>query len=262
MKTATLITGASSGIGLELARIFATNRHNLILVARNEESLRQLKKQLKEQHHIQVAVIVKDLSEPGTAEDIFRTTKEQNWNVEVLVNNAGFGLAGYFCEADLPTEIDMIMVNVSAVVELTKLFLKDMLERGKGKILNVGSTASFVPGPGLAVYYATKAFVLSFSQAVGYEVKKRGVTVSTLCPGPTATNFSQRTNNHRSWAFNNGLIRLMSAEKVARITFKQFMQGRSLIVPGAMNKLSVFFPRLMPRKLLLFFIHFINKDRS
>ena len=147
MKTATLITGASSGIGLELAKIFAANRHNLILVARNEESLRQLKKQLKEQHHIQVAVIVKDLSEPGTAEDIYRTTKEQNWNVDVLVNNAGFGLAGYFYETDLQTEIDMITVNVSAVVQLTKLFLKDMLERGNGKILNVGSTASFVPGP-------------------------------------------------------------------------------------------------------------------
>ncbi len=258
MTSYTLITGASSGIGLELAKIFAANGHNLILVARNEKALTQLKGEVEEQYKIKAIVITIDLAQPSAASKLYKKTKEQNLKVDVLINNAGFGLAGYFYETDLQTELDMITVNVTSLIHLTKLFLNDMKENGNGKILNVASTAAFMPGPKLSVYYATKAMVFSFTRAIAYEVKKHGIQISVLCPGPTATGFSARAKNHQSRVFKNGWGIVMSAHKVAQIGYRQMMKGKPVIIPGVLNKLSVFSVRLIPRSVMLHLIYWLN----
>jgi short-subunit dehydrogenase len=242
-----LITGASSGIGLELTKIFAAEDCRLILVARNQNALEKLAEELRQGNKIEVVVLPADLSLPETPKKIFQELHSKKIHVDVLVNNAGFGAIGAFSALAAERQIEMIQVNVTALTELTRLFLPEMIQRRGGGILNVSSVAGFVPGPGMAVYYATKAFVLSFSEALAAELEGTGVNVTALCPGPTPTNFGNVAGSKN--------VRLMrapgtSAEKVARDGHAAFRRGRAIEVPGLQNKFVVFLARLLPRILI------------
>ena len=243
MKPTALITGPSSGIGLDLAHLFAENGHDVVLVARSEAKLRSLAAELSSKHGVQATVIVADLTRPDAPREIFAAAPP----VDVLVNNAGFGLSGKFAETPMRTELDMIQVNVAALTHLTKLFLPQMLERKRGRILNVASTAAFQPGPLMAVYYATKAYVLSFSEAIAEELRGTGVTVTALCPGPTATGFQKNANMG-----TEALLKLMkpvSSMEVARAGYRGLMRGQRVVIPGLKNKLGVQSLRFSPRAL-------------
>ena len=244
MKYTALITGASSGIGLDLAHLFAADGHDVVLVARSEDKLRALGKELEAKHGITATVIVADLAKPDAPQQISVIAPP----VDVLVNNAGYGTSGKFAETDLRAELDMIQVNVSALTHLTKLFLPQMLERKRGRILNVASTAAFQPGPLMAVYYATKAYVLSFSEAIAEELRGTGVTVTALCPGPTATEF-QKNAGLGSEALLK-LMRPVSSMDVARAGYHGLMRGKRIVIPGMKNKLGVQSLRVSPRALV------------
>lgn len=248
MATA-LITGASAGIGYELSRCFAADHHDVILVARQEQKLRKVADELTREFHIATKVWVADLAQPDAPQRIAERVRAEALPVDFLVNNAGFGLGGKFVETNLATELEMIQVNIASLVQLTKLFLPDMLARKSGRIMNVASTAAFQPGPLMAVYYATKAFVLSFSEAIGNEVAGTGVTVTTLCPGPTASEFQARAHIENTRLVKGKLLGLMSAEAVARVGYQGMLRGKRLVIPGVMNKLGVQGTRLSPRRL-------------
>lgn len=242
-----LVTGASSGIGLELARCFAADKSNLILVARNGEALETLAAELRTEQGIEVRVIVADLARSDVAQMIFDEAGRAGGKVDVLVNNAGFGLHGTFCELPLKRQMEIIQVNVAALVELTGLFLPGMVEQKRGGILNVGSVAGFVPGPYMAIYYATKAFVLSFSEALFEELRGTGVTVTDVCPGPTETNFSQVARSHR---VRESTAPKMSAKAVAVAGHRDFRRAKCLSIPGAANEVLSKASRLVPRGML------------
>jgi hypothetical protein len=242
-----LVTGASSGIGLEFARIFAQHGYNLVLVTRNQTRLNEISKELVGNSRVAVTVIAKDLANPSAPNEIYEQLRSESMTIDVLVNCAGFGSLGLFFEEDLQSQLNMIQVNITAVTHLTHLFLKDMLNRGNGKILNVASTAAFQPGPLMAVYYATKAYVLSFSEAIANEVKGSGVTITTLCPGPTQTAFQANAKMQKTKLFNNSLLRTVPAETVAKIGYEGLMRSKTIVVPGITNTLGVFAVRLMPR---------------
>jgi uncharacterized protein len=240
MPTA-LITGASAGIGLELARVFAREGYGLVLVARNQKRLEEIAAELKP---AAVQVIARDLSLPGAPEEIHRLAPR----VDVLVNNAGFGVYGKFAETSLSEELNMIQVNMTALVALTKLYLEGMLAARSGRIMNVASTAAFQAGPLMAIYYATKAFVLSFSEAIANELEGTGVTVTALCPGPTATEFQERGKMQ-----NSGLVKgkkIMDARTVAEAGYRGLMAGKLIVIPGVMNKLLAQSIRVSPRSLV------------
>jgi uncharacterized protein len=242
---AALITGASSGIGLEFAKVFAKEGHNLVLVARSEETLNALKKQLEEEYDVKIKVIVKDLKYYSAPLEIYDEVKNSGINVNVLVNNAGFCTYGKFSETDLETELEMIQVNITALTHLTKLFLKDMVENNSGRILNVASTASFQPGPLLAVYFATKAYVLSFSEALSEELHDTKVRVTALCPGPTATNINKNANISDVEIYG----KMASAKKVARYGYNSLIKEKRVAIHGFKNKLIVHGSRFVPRRL-------------
>ena len=244
MKTA-LITGASSGIGYELARRFAEEGFALVLVARNKEKLVEIADELKEKFGASVTTLAKDLSNPLSPSEIFIELQQKSISVNVLVNNAGFGSSGPFAEANLANELEMIQVNVTSLVQLTKLFLREMVRRDEGKVLNVASTAAFQPGPLMSIYYATKAFVLSFSEALSEELLGTNVTVTCLCPGLTRSDFQKRAGLE-----NVRLVRgnIMSAKVVARAGYRGLMKNKTVVIPGFQSKLFVFLVRLAPRK--------------
>jgi short-subunit dehydrogenase len=246
-KKTALITGPSSGIGLELTKIFADRGFNLVLVSRNEKKLLEMAGELGSSFGVSVKVIAKDLSSASAAEEIFDEIQRHSVTIDVLVNNAGLGSYGPFAESDLAAQQEMMQVNMVSLTQLTRLFLPGMLHRGEGKILNVASTAGFQPGPLMAVYYATKAYVLLFSEALANELKGTGVTVSTLCPGPTTTGFQRRARMEES-----RLVRgpLMDARSVAQIGYDGLMKNKTIVVPGLMNKVGVFSLRLIPRKMV------------
>jgi len=245
MKETVLITGASSGIGLELAKCFAADHATLVLVARTTAALETLAAELRRDHTIEVHVITADLSQPGALQAIVAQTGRAGLTVDVLVNNAGFGLHGSFAELPLGRQLEMIQLNIAALVELTGHFLPGMQERRSGGILNVGSVAGFLPGPNMAVYYATKAFVLSFSEALHEEMRGTGVHVTNLCPGPTESNFSQVARMHRT---RTASVKKMSAAQVAQIGYQDFRRQRCLSVPGLSNKiLAVVGSKVLPR---------------
>ena len=257
MKETVLITGASSGIGLELAKCFAADKSNLILIARSTVALETLANELRREHDIEVHVVTTDLSRPEAATEIFEQTGRAGLTVDVLVNNAGFGLHGSFVELPLARQLEIIRVNISVLVELTGLFLPSMLKHRRGGILNVGSVAGFLPGPNMAVYYASKAFVLSFSEALHEELVGSGVCVTNLCPGPTETNFSQVARSHR---VRETRTHKMSASSVARIGHKDFRNDQCLSVPGLQNKfLTAVATKLLPRWALRRFASRYNK---
>jgi len=242
-----LITGASSGIGYELSRCFAADHHNLVLIARQEEKLKKVAEELSREFHISTTVIVADLAKPDASEKIVAAVRANSLTVDFLINNAGFGLGGKFAETEVATELEMMQVNMVSLVHLTKLLLPEMLARKSGRIMNVSSTAAFQPGPLMAVYYATKAFFLSFSEAIANELSGTGVTVTALCPGPTASEFQARAHVEKTRLVKGKLLGFMSAEAVAKVGYQGFMRGKRLIIPGFMNKLGVQSVRVSPR---------------
>ncbi len=250
-----LVTGASSGIGRELAKCFAAEGCRLILVARKRSALQSLADELNTTYRTQSEVLTTDLAEPAAPGRIFEHLQNNGTKVDVLVNNAGFGAHGQFAALPLERQLEMVQVNVTALMQLTRLLLPAMIERKRGGVLNVASTASFQPGPGMAVYYATKAFVLSFSEAIGEELAGSGVTVTAVCPGPTDTNFAEAANAR----FSNRFMRAtMSAEAVARIGHRAFRQRRAVAVTGRRNQLLSFSVRLAPRALVRKITKFLN----
>ncbi len=228
VRETVLITGASSGIGLDLARVFAAKKFDLLLTARTEAKLRELARELEKQHKIEAHVIVDDLAEPDG-------------------QHPGFGAYGEFKDIRLQEELDMIQVNITALTHLTNLALPQMIKRERGRIMNVASTAAFQPGPLMTVYYATKAYVLSFSEALANEVRPYGITVTCLCPGATATGFAARADMEKSRLFR---MRTMKSSAVAMAGYKGMMRGKTVVVPGLLNKVMAQSVRVSPRKMV------------
>ena len=242
-----LVTGASSGIGLELSRLLATDRYELAIVAKQPERLAQVARELTTQYGARVVEIAADLSDPAAPAYIARELKRLGLTPDVLVNNAGFGLRGLFTEIDLGEQLQMVQVNVTALTHFTGLMLPGMLERRRGHVLNVASTAAFQPGPLMAVYYATKAYVLSFSEALANETSGSGVTVTALCPGPTATGFQKRAGMEGTRLFGGGV---MDSAAVAREGYEGMMRGARIVIPGLRNRLLAQAVRFTPRRVV------------
>lgn len=239
-----LVTGASSGIGLEFARLLARDGHSLVLVARDATRLERLAAELREAHGVAVIVHECDLSAPDCVQGIAAMLSDRAVEVDVLVNSAGFNIYGPFSETDGLAELQMLQVNIVALTELTKRLLPGMLARRRGWVLNVGSTGSFAPGPFDAVYCASKAYVLSFSEAIAEEVVGSGVTVTALCPGATRTRFAERAGMARTRMFR---ARLADPASVAAAGYRGLLRGRRVVIPGLMNALMTASIRLSPR---------------
>ncbi|NOZ94705.1 MAG: SDR family oxidoreductase [Acidobacteria bacterium] len=242
-----LITGASSGIGLELARVMAADGWSLVVTARNETRLNELASELAEVHGASVEVIPADLSDPRGPSRLVSEVEARRLIVDVLVNNAGLGSYGPLLTSDLATELCSIDVNVRALTELSKWLLPGMVERGRGRILNVASTAAFQPGPGMAVYFATKAYVLHFSEALAHELKGTGVTVTALCPGVTASGFQERAHMENVRMVKGR--KLPSSAEVARYGYQAMMRGTTVAIHGLVSRILAFSVRLTPRPL-------------
>lgn len=248
-KKIALITGASSGIGRELSRIHAEGGGDLVIVARNRERLEELKSELEEKYSVKVTVIVKDLSQGQTPKEIYDTVKESGIEVDYLINNAGFGGLGKFHERDWENDLSMINVNIIALTALTRFFLPDFVKRNRGKILNVSSTASLVPGPLQAVYYATKAYVTSFSNAIAEELSDTNITVTALLPDATETEFAKISGMENS----NGFQKTVSARSVAEDGYEAMLKGKLDIISGMTfrQRLMIFFVPFFPKRMLL-----------
>jgi short-subunit dehydrogenase len=244
--TTALITGASGGIGEALARALATDHHDLVLVARSEPALRRLADELSAAHGVAVQVVAADLSAPGAATELVAALGGRH--IDVLVNNAGFGDYGPFHESDPAKVSQMIALNVATLTDLTRALLPAMVAAGSGRVLNVASTAAFMPGPLMAVYYATKAYVLSFSEAIADELRDTGVTVTALCPGPVATGFQAGADMGQSKLVKGK--KLMTADECARIAVAGMKKGKPVVITGTMNKLQALSPRFMPRRMV------------
>lgn len=247
MKNYTLITGATGGIGIELATVFAKNNHNLILTGTSSTKLEQLKKHLNSQYDVDIYTIDKDLTHPSSAKDIYDEVTNQQMNVDILCNNAGFGDYGLFHTLDLSKQSNMVEVNVQSLMKLTYLFLQDMIQKKHGKIMNTCSTAAFQPGPFMATYYASKAFVLSFSEALYKEVKDQGIHVMALCPGPTKSHFFERAGSDQR---NNKLLKnfkVADPKKLSEFAYKCLFKKRVIAIYGVKSKLLIFLERLLPR---------------
>jgi short-subunit dehydrogenase len=247
-----LITGASAGIGYELAKIFAADHFNLVLIARNEARLQKFADELRVQHGIEIKVLAKDLSLPNSPTEIFDALRDTP--ISILVNNAGFGWRGDFSKDDPQHSLDMMHVNMDSLVVLTRLFVEPMLTRRAGRILNVASTAAFQPGPFTNVYFASKAFVFSFSVALAEELAGTGVTVTTLCPGSTRTEFFERANMKN---FRRDFA-MMDADVVARIGYRGLIRGKRVVIPGVMNKVSSMLAKFAPLRLAVKAVRRIN----
>lgn len=244
MKNTALITGASSGIGLELAKIHSSKGGDLVIVARNIEKLNQLQKELEDIYQTEVLVIQADLSQENAYKDIFKITSALNIEIDILINNAGFGYISKFYESNLERQQKMIEVNIKSLMSLTHIYLDGMIKRKRGKILNVSSTAGFIPGPLQSVYYASKSFVNSFSQAISQEVKEHKITVTALCPGPVDTNFSKVASPTGKGVWKNS----KTAISTARCGYKAMEQGKLIAINQvslsfALNWIIPFLPR-------------------
>jgi len=243
-----LITGASSGIGLELAREFARNGHPLIITSTVESELAEVGRTLEATYGVEVLIVAQDLLQLEAPQQLFDALKAKNLTIEILVNNAGVGHKGQFWSQPLDQHFEMIQLNIAAVVALTRLFLPEMLARGHGRILNTASTAGFIPAPLMAVYHATKAFVVSFSEALATELQDTGVTLTALCPGATDTDFFERADAVESTMFQKGNV--MSPQAVAEGGYKAVMRGDRVYIAGGLNKAMVFSRRLLPESFL------------
>ncbi len=249
MKKTALITGASNGIGLELAKIHASKGGDLVLVARNKSKLDELKAELEKQFKVSVYVIVKDLSATNSAQEVYEETTKQNIQIDYLINNAGFGDFGMFAETDWNKELQMINLNITTLTQFTKLYLRDMEKRRSGKIMNVASTAAFQSGPTMAVYCATKAYVLSFTEAVSNEVSDKGITMTALCPGATETGFQAVGGMDESKLFKGK--KLPTAKEVADYGYKSMIKGKTVAIHGIMNYIMSNSVRFIPRAMVL-----------
>lgn len=256
MKKTALITGASIGIGSEFCKLFAQDGYDLILVARSQNKLELLAKELEENYNITAHVIAKDLAKPEAAQELFDETQTKEWTVDVLVNNAGIGTSGKFTDLDLAGELSMIQLNVTSVVSLCHLFGKAMSKKKHGNILNVASTAAFQSGPYMNNYYASKSYILLFTEALHEELKKDGVSVTALCPGPTATDFFNAADMTSTNLAKSPLI--MPAAKVARIGYDGMNKGKAVVVSGWMNWLMVQSIRISPRFVIRKVVSWLN----
>ena len=243
-----LITGASAGLGYEFAHLFARDKYNLVLVARSGPKLADLAEQLRQQHGITVKTIPLDLGLPHASQALFEETQRAGIHVDILVNNAGYGASGAFAEIPLEESYGQIQLNIMALTLLTKLYLQPMLERRSGKIMNVASTAAFQPGPLMAVYYATKAYVLSFTEAIADELRYSGVSVTCFCPGSTLTEFQKRAQTENSRLFKQ--LSPMDAKTVAEQGYKALTDGKTLAIAGWRNWLVAESVRFAPRKVV------------
>lgn len=244
-----LITGASAGLGEQFAQLFARDGHDVILVARTAARLEALASKLEQEHKVKAHVLAADLARPEEPQRIFNEVRSRQLEVEFLVNNAGFGSNGPFLDHDLAREAEMVEVNCTALIKLTHLFARPMRERRSGRILNLASTAGFQPGPFMATYYATKAFVLSFSEALSHELKGTGVTVTCHCPGPTHTEFAIRAGNDKSRLFQRTGV-ISKASDVAADAYAAMMKGRVLAIHGVLNWIGVTAVRFSPRAMV------------
>lgn len=243
MSKTALVTGGASGLGLELALLLAKDAHNLVLIDIEAEKLKEAKQQIESDYSVGVQILTKDLSQVNISEEIM--AELNGLEIDVLVNNAGFGLFGTFLETDWKREEQMLNLHVMTTTQLTKLVLKGMIARDSGKILNLSSLAAFQPGPLMSLYYATKGYILSFSEAIACELKDTGVTVTALCPGPTKTSFQQVVSSSSS---NNKItFNMASSKDVAAYGYKAMNKGKVYAIPGRFNKLLATLPRIMPR---------------
>lgn len=259
-KPVALVTGASSGIGLELARLLAADRRDLVLVARTRGRLEEIARELEQQHGISALVLAADLANPAEPHRVLREVEAHGLEIEILINNAGFGLGGFFVETSLEVELEMIQVNITSLTVLAKGALRGMVARRRGRIMNLASTAAFQPGPLAAVYYATKAYVLSFSEAIANEAGGTGVTVTALCPGPTRTGFQERARVGETRLFHSPLV--LDAPAVARAGYRGMMKGKRIVIPGFANQLQVQSERLAPRRLVTAMVRKIQEGRA
>jgi hypothetical protein len=257
MNKTALITGASGGIGYELARIHAEQGGNLVLVARNKEKMDELKSELEEKHGITVHTVQKDLSLHGAAYEVYNKVNDLNIEIDYLINNAGYGDVKHFAVTDWPKQEKMINLNVITLAHLTRLFLPDMISRGSGRILNVASVASFVPGPTMSVYFATKAFVLSFSEAVAEEVRGKGITVTALCPGPTESDFHTVAHDGNKTKDR----KMPTSREVAAYGYSAMMKGKVVAVPGLDNKVLVGLIWFLPKRIIVRIVRRIQEGR-
>jgi uncharacterized protein len=258
-KTA-LITGGTSGIGFELAKQFANNGYDLVITGRKMSRLIPAAAELHEDFNVQVVPIENNLSDPNSPQKLLEAIQIRELEIDVLVNNAGFATQGAFVDIDIQKELDMIQVNISALTHITKLFLPKMIARGSGYILNIASTAAFQPGPFYAAYFATKAYVLSLSEALAEELRGTGVTVTALCPGPTKTGFADRAGTKGKGLFKEG--GLLSAKDVARIGFEGLIKEKVVVITGTKNKLLIFMLRLAPRNLVTAMVSYLQDKRG
>jgi len=254
-----LITGASRGIGFELAKVSAGNGHDVVLVARKLDALEAAAGMIEGKFGVRAIAIVADLSDPDAPQQLHDSVVAQQLEIDVLINNAGFGLGGEFLETDLEREVEMIQVNVTAVTQLTKLFAAGMVKRRRGRIMNLASTAAFQPGPLMAVYYATKAYVLSFSEAIAEELRATGVTVTALCPGATATDFAETAQISNTRLFQK--LGVASADRIAQYGYKAMMRGERVAIPGWRDKLMIQSERLTPRRLVTKISRMVQENR-
>ena len=257
-KSFTLITGASGGIGHDLALIAAAENKNLILVARSLHKLDELAENIRKNYKSEVITIAVDLSDELGVNKLIAEIESNTLVIDTLINNAGFGDFGDFAKANLAKNLEMIRLNISALTQLTHFALQGMLKTGSGKIMNVASTAAFMPGPGMAVYYASKAYVLSFSEALTRELKGSGVTVTTLCPGPTDTGFAISAGLGKS--LMHRILTAATPMQVAKAGYKAMLKGKAIEIPGFMNKLSAMSPRFTPRFMVRNMIYGIHKN--
>ena len=259
MPQTALITGASGGIGLDLAREFVRHGYNVVLVARSEDKLTAAAEELRK-HNVATEVIAHDLSLPDSAQSLAAELSARNLTIDVLVNNAGYGFVGRFDQLPLDDQLGSMHLNMTTLVALTHLLLPPMIARRQGRILNVASTAAFQPGPFMAVYYATKAFVLSFSEALWEEMRGTGVTVTALCPGPVATGFAERAGATRSNMFKKQAV--LSSPEVARAGYAACVAGKRIAVPGSSNKIVATFGRFIPKSQLLKTVRGLNSEKQ
>jgi short-subunit dehydrogenase len=251
-----LITGASGGIGYELAKLFARDRHNLVLVARSQEKLAKVAAELATTG-VTVKSVALDLAESSAARSLFEKLQSENVSIDILVNNAGFGVLGEFAQMGEGEILGQIELNITALTQLTRLFLPQMIARRSGRIMNVASTAGFQAGPLMAVYYATKAYVISFSEAIANELGNSGVTVTCFCPGATETGFAARAGNDKSRLFQK--LGAMKVETVARDGYRAVMEGRRLAISGTKNWMVAQSTRFSPRKLVTAISRWVNE---
>ncbi len=252
-KPTVLITGASSGIGKEFAILFAKKHYNLVLIALEQDLLDTLAEKLQHKYGINTLALAIDLAEDDAAQTIYDRIDQAGIEIDILINNAGYGIKGFFCQTDIGQVHTMMAVNMTTLTKLIKLFAPKMLARGYGRILNTASTAAFQPGPGMAVYFATKAYILSLSQALTEEFRDTGVTVTALCPGPTLSHFAENANLKGN-PIHSGIVPMWTSKEVARYGYKVLMQGRRVATVGVINAICGFMSRISPTAVVMRYI--------